>query len=1346
MRSALGAAALVSCLLAGLWHGDAEAQTRRVSLNLRGDMMMFGNTMAQDCRAAIPGPIVGTFNRAMCGMNIDDTSVDMHWRSDLLTATADLTIAPLQARSTAVMLLPPGASVVNARLYWSGRATAADTTAIIDRPGAFSPITITADSSDTVPNTYYQSSADITSIIQRYGVGPYRVTDVNTEDLRNLNQGNIWQSWTIVVIYQDNRLPARNLTIFDSMAQAQGAGVINATLNGFLVPQAGFDGKLGFVGYEGDFDGGNGDSLIFNGTSLSNAVNPADNILNATRSFLGVLQSVPGDLPQYSGVDGSMNGMDMDTFDVTPQIKAGDTTATIRITSTGEQVIAGIYWTSIATLFPIFSDTNKTWRNLNRNDNSVQPGDVIEYTITTSNTGSDTGTNVTLRDPLPTQLRFVPGSLTVNGQARTDAVADDTFDLTTPGGVQTLIVRLGAGASATQGGTVRVGDPAITIKFRVTVQAGVMGNVLNQAVVSSQGARAVMQGVTETSSWNSGDGKDPAVPTVFAVGLPSDLRVTITDNLNGQVPTPGGNIVYTVTVTNGGPNPVTGASLDHLLPAGAVGATWSCTGNGATCPAAAGAGTINTNMLNLPVNGVVTYTITVPVGVAPLDLVNPTSVITVNPPVGISDPNLANNTARTGVSDLSIRVTDNLNGMPPQAGSPIVYTVTVNNAGPSAAQNIPLSNNLPMGATGTMWTCTAAGGAVCPAANGTGGLPANGGTAPKDGTLTYVVTIPGSATPPADPSYVVSVAAPPPLVDPNLNNNLASTAVSDLQVTVTDNLNNVLPDPNANVQYTIQITNAGPSNARGASLGNMLPTGLTNTSWTCASTGGAMCPAAAGVGAPNVGNLDLPRNGTLTFTVTGQAPAAPAAPWSYTAVVSAPQGATDPNLANNSATASAGVARTDLSIVITKDPTAAKPGEVTTYTAQVSSTGPDTVKNPSVVLTLPPDAMIVMDAAGNGWTCSKNGTTYTCTRPDLAPGDAPPIVAQVTTPAPPAQGGSAPTVIGLVGAPLVNDPQPGNNVAVVDASPVPVRSSDLALTITKSPDPSVLGSDTTYTLQLTNKGPDTALTPVMNFTLPPGSQVKSFMPGAGWTCLQNGLSFSCIRPDAAVGDAPPVVITLTTPAPPDGSQNAGALVGQVSSVQGRDPDPVNNSAAANAGNIPRTSNDLSVRLTRDPQQAQEGRPVTYTLVANNSGPADADNVVVTLQVPPGSKVTSTDFADWNCTQNLNTFVCSRPKLQAGDSPPIKVTVELPPQGPNDVFPGVGGAQATVNGSNNDDPNPANNVVTLDGDKFKLNGGGFSCDCALNSLPGTLPPSSALAGLFFVAYAVSRRLRRRGQAN
>jgi len=1344
----LATTALVAAPLLPQAHG---AQTVRFTTDDHGDMVLFGNTLGHDCGPGIPAPLVGTVGA--CGANFGDSSIDVFWRSDspmVGGAEASTAITPTMARSQAVFQLPVGATVLYARLYWQGQRVAGSDQVQFERPNVFSrtlardTVRGTQTALNDTGRTMFSSTADVTALLQQYGPGAYRVGVLQQESIQDINDEVTIANWYVVVFYRLNSLPTKNLTLFDGFDAVSNGNPQSVTLSGFLVPSAGFNAKLGVVAHEGD-NAVSGDQMLFNGIAQFDAQSPVNNFFNATRSSVGNPVTVAGDLPQYSGVAGSLNGFDMDVIDVTAQLKAGDTTATITASSTGDFYFLNGFATSISTLKPVFSDTNKTWINLTRNDGSVRPGDVLEYTIVTSNSGTDTGINVTVRDPLPAQLTYVPGSMSIDGAGKTDAAGDDQAELTTSGMVQTLVARIGAGANATQGGQVRVGDQPISIRFRATVNAGVMGLVRNQALVLAAGQVATTQGLTTAASWNSGDGKNPNAPTDLVVGIPTDLQVTIRDNLNGGLPVPGTPIVYTVDIKNLGPLDVTNASVTALLPQLPPGAmiTWTCSSmGGGACPAASGSGPIDTSMLNLPNQANITYTITVPNPVGS-PLVNPVVTVMVQPPANIPDVKQANNAASTGVSDLGIRITDNLNGMAIQPNMPSVYTVTVDNKGPSAAQNIALSNTLPPGVNPALvtWTCMAMGGAVCPATMGMGGLPANGGAVPKDGSLIYTLNVPGQLAPmPGTFIYQAAVAAPSPLSDPMLSNNSATSGKADLAVAVRDNLAGMAPQPNMPISYTLDVSNAGPNHASGALLATALPTGLLNPTWTCTASGGAVCPAASGTGAPP-STVDVPAGGRLSFAVNGTAPASPMLPWSFSSTITPPSSVSDPNNQNNTASSViTGQQNADLSIQITKSPDAAQPGQPTTYTALVNNAGPDVVTNPTVVLNLPPGAVVLMEPAGMGWTCTRQASSYTCTQPSAPVGMLPPLVAQIVTPVPTSQGGPGGTVLGLVGAPRVLDANPANNIALVDAAGSAVTNADLALKISKNPSPSVLGQETTYTLQLDNLGPDTAQSPSVSFSLPPGSIVTAFMPGPGWSCVQNGLSFSCLRAELAAGSAPPILIKAITPPPGDGSQNAGAVAGQASAVQLRDPNLLNNSASVPAGNPTPTATDLGVRLTRDPDLASPGDTVTYTLQATNKGNADANNVVVTLSVPPGAEILQTAVGEgWTCTQNLNTFVCSRPSIAPGDAPPILVKVRLPELSGDAVMPGVGGATATIDAGDNADPMTDDNTFILDGIRYKLEGGGFGCTAAGTGLPASAPAWSL--GLLLALLA--RSIRRRG---
>ncbi len=105
--------------------------------------------------------------------------------------------------------------------------------------------------------------------------------------------------------------------------------------------------------------------------------------------------------------------------------------------------------------------------------------------------------------------------------------------------------------------------------------------------------------------------------------------------------------------------------------------------------------------------------------------------------------------------------------------------------------------------------------------------------------------------------------------------------------------------PGGAVTYTITASNAGPSGVTGATVADMLPASLTAT-WTCVGAEGGTCTAS---GSGNINDLvNLPSGGSVTYTVSATISASATGTLVNTATVTAPQGVTDPNTANNSAT------------------------------------------------------------------------------------------------------------------------------------------------------------------------------------------------------------------------------------------------------------------------------------------------------------------------------------------------------------------------------------------------------------------------------------------------------------
>ena len=494
-RVGLVAFAALAALLGGAL--PARAVTLRYQANQTGDFILIGNTLGHDCGSGTPTPVVGTVGD--CSHSTSDEAPDVFWRStDPTGATADTTITASTARSTAILSVPAGASVTYARLYWSasGTTTAADTSVLVEGvgSGAFSS-TVTADASFTASTTgadahdYYQATADVTALVQAHGSGNYRISGVDALALADVNSGTIYAAWSMVVFYRSSSAPPRNLTIFDGLNLIDShSAPVTVTVSGFQVPNSGYDAKVACIAYLGDVRG-NGDSLSWNGTAVSDALNPATNFFNSTHSYLGTAVSNVGDLPQLDGTSSSMSGIDLDVIDVTAKVTKGDTSATVTAATSLDFYILGAFVTSIATTKPDLSGTTKTVADLNSHTGgAVLTGDTLEYTIATSNSGFDTAVGVVLNDVLPTGLTLVPGSIRVasgaNTGTKTDASGDDQGEYIS--GSRTVRVWLGTGATAAAGGTLAAGA-STSVVFRVTVDASALGTIQNQAVITASG-------------------------------------------------------------------------------------------------------------------------------------------------------------------------------------------------------------------------------------------------------------------------------------------------------------------------------------------------------------------------------------------------------------------------------------------------------------------------------------------------------------------------------------------------------------------------------------------------------------------------------------------------------------------------------------------------------------------------------------------------------------------------------------------------------------------------------------------------------------------------------------------
>jgi len=121
---------------------------------------------------------------------------------------------------------------------------------------------------------------------------------------------------------------------------------------------------------------------------------------------------------------------------------------------------------------------------------------------------------------------------------------------------------------------------------------------------------------------------------------------------------------------------------------------------------------------------------------------------------------------------------------------------------------------------------------------------------------------------------------------------------SDLSVTISDS-KSFAQGGKANL-YTIVAHNAGPSDVVGATVSDTMPPNLVDAIWECTPDTGATCTAS---GSGNISDsVNLPNGKSVTYALSVTVVANPEHPVQNTVTVTAPNGVSDANALNNSAT------------------------------------------------------------------------------------------------------------------------------------------------------------------------------------------------------------------------------------------------------------------------------------------------------------------------------------------------------------------------------------------------------------------------------------------------------------
>ncbi|MEV4495768.1 putative Ig domain-containing protein [Micromonospora arborensis] len=807
---------------------------------------------------------------------------------------------------------------------------------------------------------------------------------------------------------------------------------------------------------------------------------------------------------------------------------------------------------------------------------SAVPGGTVRFTTTATNSGTTPLTAIEI-------MADFAGS-----------VDDATYTGDAAASTGTLVLVPGT-ASIRWTGDLAVGA-VLTVTGSFTVNNPDLGNRIMTSVVSS---------AVPGNNCPPG-GTDPLCTATTTILIPA---LTVSKTADRASTVPGGIVGYTITVTNTGETPYTGATVTDDLANLLDDATYNGDAVASSGVVTYAASTLSwTGDLAIDGSVTITYTITADDpqtgGRVLVNTVSSTAAGNNCPPGG-SDP-ACTATVQVLLPALSINKHANVGTTTP--GGTVGYTITVTNSGQTDYTGATLSDSLAAVLDDATFNndAVATGGVVsyaAPTLTWTGDLAVGGSAVitysvavhnPSDGdrSMTNAVTstTPGSNCPAGgtDPGCTVTVTVLiPALTISNVADVATTTPGSVVRFTVT--LTNTGPTPYVGIQGTTNLANrfddSRPNGDQVASSGTLTVVGTVVT-WT--------------------GDIPIGGEVVITGTVTVNNPDTGNRVMANTVTSNAPGSNCPPAAPGPACTVSVAVLLPGLAIDKTADNPTVTPGGTVTYTITATNTGEtgyvDTTITDSLAGLLG-DAVYNADATASSGVVSYTAPVLTW-RGDLPIGTAVTITYTLTV--------SDSQVAGRTLVNTVTSGAQANNCAV--GSTDPRCSAQVAilipgLGITKAADTATVtaGGTVTYTITVTNTGqsPYTGATLADSLTGVLDDAVYNADATASSGVVSYATPVLTWTGDLPVAAVAVITYSVTVNFPDSGDRT---LVNTVSSsTVGADCPGSSACTTTVAVRIP----ELSITKTADTGTVVAGGTVRYSVLITNSGQTPYSGATVT---------------------------------------------------------------------------------------------------------------------------------------
>ena len=764
-------------------------------------------------------------------------------------------------------------------------------------------------------------------------------------------------------------------------------------------------------------------------------------------------------------------------------------------------------------------------------------GEQIHYTLTITNSGPATALAVNVVDALPAGVDFVAASSS-----------------------QGLCER---------GISCQLGDMAVDVTATVLVTALMQSGVLTGV----QLVNTAQVGSSNTDR-NLDDNSDAYTTTAEA-----RVRLDILKLANAATLLVGEAVQYRIVITNSGPSTARDVVVSDLLPANLANPSVSSSQGGCTSfPCHLGdllpgsSATINV-VGTAAADGVLSNSASVTTSTAldPAGVLTSSVLVTVVP---YADLALVKDATPTAI-----------------AGGAVVYTLTVTNNGPSAAQFITVTDALPAQTSfvSASPACTQSGGVV----NCLVPLLAAGAQS------SFSITVLASSAITAGSSIENRAAVTAATLDPTHSNNNAvadTSIIGQAQLTISKSTMSEVVTAGELITYTIEVGNSGPSSAGNVDVKDQLPAGLTLVEVQaergyCA---GALC---------QFGNLPVGETRTMTVVALVD-------PSLTAESITNGASAHSPDSPTVTDSVSSGVASRVLLLVDKQAAvTSVVPGSALTYRIAVYNAGPSTARNVVMTDLLPPDLLNPLLTSSAGFC-----TAAVCSLGDLLPGAT--VFIQV-------EGSVALTAAdSLTNTAELATTSPLDPNSVLSDTVVIAIGARADVMLAKSATPAVYaGERITYVLSVYNAGPAAAEGVQVRDQLPPSTTLAS-LDAACVVAEGTQNAILCPQPAATLPAGAPLNFTVVVTA--DANLPAGAVLQNSALVRSStpDPDPLNNGATAVT--VIAAQPDFAI-VKSGPGSVLAGALVTYVMTVTNNGPSAGYVQDIKDTLPPGLSLVSANL-------------------------------------------------------------------------------------------------------------------------